>query len=248
MKTRLTTTSLLTAALLALVINTSAMAQSTGGLFSGRITGLTNGGSDAGAANGLSAAVAFEPLVESLSPNRACTAMNFAVQVDAAPGNSRWRTFSLVINGVRSDVISCRVSGPTNVSCNSGSATQLVPARATLAITETTGAGDVSVTGSAAAFGWECNASSIAPPVATATVAPPAVTALAESVGDYAAEVAQCKNLLRSGTISWGGSTTWGAVNIDRLCNSTRNAANTISCFKSNVEALGWTAAIERCR
>jgi hypothetical protein len=57
MRTRLTRTSLLKAALLALFINGSVLAQNgPGGTFSGRITGLTNSGSDVGAANGLSTA------------------------------------------------------------------------------------------------------------------------------------------------------------------------------------------------
>ena len=62
------------------------------------------------------------------------------------------------------------------------------------------------------------------------------------------AEVAECKNTLRSGSISWGAGTIWAPGNIDRLCNGTTNARNTISCFQSNVVALGWPAAIDRCR
>src|SRR5947209_5206083 len=103
MRTRLTRTSLLTAAVLAVLSITSVLALTkvnnrqpidptlqinagpSGGMFSGRITGLTNGGTDFGAANGFSTTVEFEPAAESLSPNRACTAMNFAVQVDVAP-------------------------------------------------------------------------------------------------------------------------------------------------------------------
>jgi hypothetical protein len=66
MSTRLTRTSLFVAALLALFINTSVLAQNgPGGTFSGRITGLTNSGSAVGAANGLSTAVGFAPAVES---------------------------------------------------------------------------------------------------------------------------------------------------------------------------------------
>jgi hypothetical protein len=66
MSTRLTRTSLFVAALLALFINASVLAQNgPGGMFSGRITGLTNSGSDVGAANGLSTAVGFAPAVES---------------------------------------------------------------------------------------------------------------------------------------------------------------------------------------
>ena len=244
MRARLTRTSLFIAAVLALFINTSVSAQNgPGGMFSGRITGLTNGGSDIGAANGLSTAVGFEPLVESLSPNRACTAMNFAVQVDVAPGNSRSRTFSLVINGVVSSLIACRISGLSSLSCDSGSATQIVPARATLAITETTAGGAVG--GTAAAFGWECsNSTTVTPPVTPPVVpAPPT-----ESAGVSAAEVAECKRILQTGTVSWGGGTTWASANIDKLCNGTRNAINTITCFKANQLEVGWAAAIDRCK
>lgn len=67
-------------------------------------------------------------------------------------------------------------------------------------------------------------------------------------VAPVLAEVAACQNTLRSGSISWGGGTTWASGNIDRLCNNTRNARSTISCFQSNLEALGWAAAIDRCR
>jgi hypothetical protein len=77
------------------------------------------------------------------------------------------------------------------------------------------------------------------------TVAPP--VGQSNSAGSPA-EVAECKNTLRSGRISWGAGTSWAPGNIDRLCNLTRNARNTISCFQSNVEALGWAAAIDRCR
>jgi hypothetical protein len=240
---------LFVAALLGLFINTSVLAQNgPGGVFSGRITGLTDKGSDAGAANGLSTAVGFTPAVESLSPNRACTAMNFAVRVDVAPGNSRSRTVELaVINGVQSSIISCTISGPTSLSCDSGSATQNVPARANLAITETTGAAGLSVGGTAAAFGWECsNSTTVTPPVTPPVVpAPPT-----ESAGVSAAEVAECKRILQTGTVSWGGGTTWASANIDKLCNGTRNAVNTITCFKDavNIESMGWAAAIERCK
>lgn len=68
------------------------------------------------------------------------------------------------------------------------------------------------------------------------------------STGDTAAEVEACKNTLRSGTISWGAGTSWAPGNIDRLCNNTRNARNTVSCFQSNVESVHWSTAIDRCR
>ena len=40
----------------------------------------------------------------------------------------------------------------------------------------------------------------------------------------------------------------WAPGNIDRLCNGTRNARNTIACFQSNVESMGWAAAIDKCK
>lgn len=271
MTTRLTRTSLMTAAVVAVLSITSVLAltkvnnrqpidptlQISGGpagaMFSGRITGLTNSGSDAGAANGISTAVGFTPAAESLSPNRACTAMNFAVQVDVAPGISRSRRFQLVINGDSSSLISCTISGPSSLTCNSGSATHLVPARATLAIIETTSGG--AVAGTAAAFGWECNSNRDTPsvvatetPVVSTVTPTPVVTSTTESAVGSAAEVTECKRILQSGTVSWGGGQIWAAGNIDKLCNGTSNAFNTISCFKANVETMGWSAAIDRCK
>jgi hypothetical protein len=70
----------------------------------------------------------------------------------------------------------------------------------------------------------------------------------ASQAGDILTEAEACKNTLQSGTISWGGGTTWAPANIDRLCYGTRNARNTIFCFQSNVGAHGWPTAIERCR
>lgn len=253
MRTSLIRTIVLTAALVALLINMSTLAQSpaapsagVSGLFSGQITGLTNRGSDAGAANGLSTAAGFIPAVWSLSPNRPCTAMNFAVLVDVAPGNSRSRKFSLVIGGDQSSLITCTISGPSNLTCNSGSATHLVPASSTLAIAEETGSPGLAVAGSTAAFGWECNSTTVSPPIGPPPT--PVLTPATASSGSAAAEYAECKSTLQSGRISWGGGTTWASGNIDRLCNGTRNARNTIACFQSNVEALGWAAAIDKCK
>jgi hypothetical protein len=75
----------------------------------------------------------------------------------------------------------------------------------------------------------------------------PALAAAAANNG-APAEVEACKNTLRSGTISWGQGTTWNSGNIDRLCNGSRNARNTISCFQLNVAAVNWSIATERCR
>src|SRR2546423_251050 len=146
------------------------------------------------------------------------------------------------------------ISGPSSVTCNSGSATQMVPARSTLSISETTGTEGLAVAGTAAAFGWECNNSRDTPPVVPAETPVPAVTPTpvvaptTESAGGSAAEVAECKSTLQSGRISWGGGTTWASGNIDKLCNGTRNARNTIACFQSNVAAMGWAAAIDKCK
>ena len=63
-----------------------------------------------------------------------------------------------------------------------------------------------------------------------------------------ATEVAECRSILESGKIFWGAGTTWSAENIDKLCNGTNNARETIACFESNVEQLGWTKAIDKCR
>ena len=68
------------------------------------------------------------------------------------------------------------------------------------------------------------------------------------SASGSAAEVAQCKTILQSGKVSWGGGTSWAPENIDKLCNGTKNAKNTIACFQSNVEAMGWAAAIKKCK
>lgn len=274
MRTKLSRTSLLTAAVLAVFSITSVLAltkvnnrqpiESTleindgpaGAMFSGRILALTNRGVDFGAANGVSTAIGFAPAVETLSPNRVCTAMNFAVQVDVPPGNGRSRTFALIINGTQSSLIACRISGPSSLTCNSSWATQIVPARSTLSIAETTGAPDLAVAGSAAAFGWECSSATVASveqpptvvPTATPTPAPTVVLAAPESVTGSPAEVAECKRILQSGQVSWGGGTVWASDNIDKLCNGTRDARNTIACFQSKVGPLGWAAAINSCK
>jgi hypothetical protein len=75
-------------------------------------------------------------------------------------------------------------------------------------------------------------------------VAPPPKS----SAGGNAAEVAQCRSVLESGKIFWGASTTWAPENIDKLCNGTTNAKATIECFESNVEKVGWTKAIDKCK
>jgi hypothetical protein len=80
------------------------------------------------------------------------------------------------------------------------------------------------------------------------TVAPSVVSAAKDSAGGIAAEVAECKSILQSGKVSWGGGTSWAPGNIDNLCNGTKNARNTIACFQSNVEAMGWAAAIDKCK
>jgi len=79
-------------------------------------------------------------------------------------------------------------------------------------------------------------------------VAPRVGSAATDSAGGLAAEVAVCRSTLQSGKVSWGGGTTWSSSNIDKLCNGTRNAKNTIACFQSNVEKLGWAAAIDTCK
>lgn len=61
-------------------------------------------------------------------------------------------------------------------------------------------------------------------------------------------EVAECRRTLQSGKISWGGGTKWTAANIDKLCKGTKDAKATIACFQANVGALGWSAAIDRCK
>ncbi len=66
--------------------------------------------------------------------------------------------------------------------------------------------------------------------------------------GGSAEEVAVCKRILQSGKVSWGGGTTWSSTNIDKLCSGTKNAKDTIACFQANVGALGWSAAIDRCK
>lgn len=76
----------------------------------------------------------------------------------------------------------------------------------------------------------------------------PQVIGTTDSTSGSPAEVAECKRTLQSGTVSWGGGMNWASANIDKLCNGTANAKKTIACFQSNVEALGWAAAIDKCR
>ena len=84
--------------------------------------------------------------------------------------------------------------------------------------------------------------------IATAATRPARTLTMTESAGGIAAEVAECKRILQSGKVSWGGGTSWAPGNIDKLCNRTTDARNTIACFQSKVEALGWAAAIDTCR
>lgn len=69
-----------------------------------------------------------------------------------------------------------------------------------------------------------------------------------DPVSGNAGEVEACKRTLQSGTISWGGGTSWAPANIERLCSGTKDAQGTITCFQKLVESLGWQAAIEKCR
>jgi hypothetical protein len=77
---------------------------------------------------------------------------------------------------------------------------------------------------------------------------PPVATPARQPATGVASEVARCRTTLQSGKVSWGEGTNWTPENIDRLCNNTKNARDTIACFQSNVEKLGWAAAIDRCK
>jgi hypothetical protein len=65
-------------------------------------------------------------------------------------------------------------------------------------------------------------------------VGPAVVSGATESAGGIGAEVAECKSILQSGKVSWGGGTSWAPGNIDKLCNGTKSAKDTIACFQSN--------------
>ena len=69
-----------------------------------------------------------------------------------------------------------------------------------------------------------------------------------DSKVELAGEVAECKRILKSGTVSWGGGTAWESGNIDLLCSGTKNARETIACFQSKVASLGWAEAISQCK
>lgn len=79
-------------------------------------------------------------------------------------------------------------------------------------------------------------------------VAPSDVPPTVDSARAQAEQVAECKSTLQSGKISWGGGSNWASDNIDNLCNGTKNAKKTIACFQSQVESLGWAAAIDKCK
>jgi hypothetical protein len=79
-------------------------------------------------------------------------------------------------------------------------------------------------------------------------VTPAGIGAAKNRPSDTESQVVLCKSTLRSGKISWGGGTKWAPGDIDALCNGTKDAKKTINCFQSNVEALGWKKAIEKCR
>lgn len=64
----------------------------------------------------------------------------------------------------------------------------------------------------------------------------------------HAAEVAQCKDILRTGKVPSGNLTSWQSADIDKLCNGTNSAKNTIACFESSVGSMGGAKAIETCK
>ena len=73
-----------------------------------------------------------------------------------------------------------------------------------------------------------------------------AVTSPAGTTGD-AAQVAECKDLLRAGKISFNGAA-WPPESIDRLCDGTTSVKRTIECFDTNQKEVGGAAAVERCK
>ena len=62
-------------------------------------------------------------------------------------------------------------------------------------------------------------------------------------------EPAECFRTLMSGKVSWGGGTVWQWSNAIGLCQGSRNASATISCFESSLASGGtWQTASAACQ
>ena len=60
----------------------------------------------------------------------------------------------------------------------------------------------------------------------------------------------QCYNAVQ-GKVAWskGGSKTWGAANVAKLCKGTTNPAATIACFKREIQSHNsWSKGIDACK
>jgi hypothetical protein len=125
---------------------------STGGVLMGRTISLSTSGTRYGSPVGISSANATRTSVEVLNSNVACTAQNLSARLNGAPGASKSRTASLVVNGVTSATVTCTVAG-ANFACTSAG-TQLIPAGATVAMQFDASAGGPG--GNAWLFGFTC--------------------------------------------------------------------------------------------
>lgn len=62
------------------------------------------------------------------------------------------------------------------------------------------------------------------------------------------AEPAVCFNRVMHGGINWGGGTLWAWQNAIDLCEGTRNAQSTVSCFQGEIQKQRpWSQAIQTC-
>jgi hypothetical protein len=127
-------------------------AGSGGGVFTGRILGLSSSQNRFGAPSGVSTADATLGNVTTLNSQTACTAQNLSALLTSAPGVGNTRTLSLVVNGLTSTGVTCSVTG-TQMACNS-SGTESIPAGATIAFQASTTSG---AAGNEWLFGWECH-------------------------------------------------------------------------------------------
>lgn len=112
-------------------------------VLSARVTGYSGGLGPAFAApTGSSAATATEDAVETLSPARALSARNLAVQATTAPGGGNSLTVTVRANGADT-VLACTIAGAAT-SCTNTADSASIPADATLSLEVTSSVGVLS--------------------------------------------------------------------------------------------------------
>ena len=121
-------------------------------IFSGRVASIPPSGTKWGAPVGLSVAGNTFGLVATRNANTACTASNLSVLLNAAPGGTKSRTFSLSLNNGNASALACTIAGAAT-SCPSA-ATQVVNPGDLLGIRLDTSSGGPG--GTVIFFGFDC--------------------------------------------------------------------------------------------